>query len=79
MAVYFCFQADSIGFVGQKHKWAVTQLLIKGNNKTHETMLNNLANSIYLLGKYYMTISRKKNYFVKSSLIFLLHAYVFYF
>ena len=50
MAVYFCFQADSIGFAGQKHKWAVTQLLIKGNNKTHETMLNNLANSIYLLG-----------------------------
>ena len=50
MAVYFCFQADSIGFAGQKHKWAVTQLLIKGNSKTHETMLNNLADSIYLLG-----------------------------
>ena len=64
--LYFCFQADSIGFVGQKHKWAVTQLLIKGNNKTHETMLNNLANSIYLLGKYYTYDDfTKKKKFVK--------------
>ena len=44
------FQVDSLEFVGQKHKWLVTQLLIKGQSKTHETLLNNLASSIYLIG-----------------------------
>ena len=47
---FLFFQVDSHEFAGQKHKWLVTQLLIKGHHKSYETMLNNLAKSIYLLG-----------------------------
>ena len=46
------FQVDSLEFPGQKHKWLLTQLLLKGKNKAHETLLDDLAKSLYLLGKY---------------------------
>ena len=45
------FQVDSLEFPGQKHKWLLTQLLLKGKNKAHETLLDDLAKSLYLLGK----------------------------
>ena len=46
------FQVDSLEFPGQKHKWLLTQLLLKGKNKAHETLLDDLAKSLYLLGKH---------------------------
>ena len=33
----------------QRHKWVVTQLLIKGSNKSHQTLLNDLARAAHLL------------------------------
>ena len=36
-------QVDSVEFPGQKHRWIVTQILMKGKKKTHCTMLDNLA------------------------------------
>ena len=50
------FQVDSLEFPGQKHKWLLTQLLLKGKNKAHETLLDDLAKSLYLLGKHKNTI-----------------------
>ena len=51
MKNYIQFQVDSLEFPGQKHKWLLTQLLLKGKNKAHETLLDDLAKSLYLLGK----------------------------
>ena len=45
------FQVDSLEFPGQKHKWLLTQLLLKGKNKAHETLLDDLAKALYLLGE----------------------------
>ena len=50
LVLVLCFQVDSVEFPGQKHRWLLTQILIKGNEKSRLTMLNNLANCLYLIG-----------------------------
>ena len=49
---------DSLEFPGQKHTWILTQLLIKGKEKSYNTMLDNLANCLYLIGKWRGTESK---------------------
>ena len=44
-------QVDSLELPGQKHKGLLTQLLLRGKNKAHEKLLDDLAKSLYLLGK----------------------------
>ena len=44
------FQVDSHEFPGQKHRWLLTQLLLKGQIKAHETLLDDLAKALYLIG-----------------------------
>lgn len=43
------FEVDSLEFPGQKHRWILTQLLIKGKTKSHSTLLDDLANALYLM------------------------------
>lgn len=37
------FEVDSINFPGQKHRWKLSQLLQKGTENSHDSLLNDLA------------------------------------
>ena len=45
------FEVDSREFPNQKHKWALSQFLIKGKHKSHQTLLKDLARALHLLSK----------------------------
>ena len=72
------FQVDSLEFPGQKHKWLLTQLLLKGKNKAHETLLDDLAKSLYLLGRYKKEHTFLLTLMFKNSVITMTLSY-FYF
>ena len=46
------FEVDSREFPNQKHMWALSQFLIKGKNKSHETLLKDLARALHLLSEF---------------------------
>ncbi|XP_022314520.2 uncharacterized protein LOC111119021 isoform X2 [Crassostrea virginica] len=43
------FDVDSVNFPGQVHKWRLTQLLQKGSQRAHNTMLDDAAISLRLM------------------------------
>jgi hypothetical protein len=45
------FEVDSVRFPGQKHRWLLSQVLIKGKQKTRETMRNDIAKALYFVGE----------------------------
>ncbi len=44
------FEVDSVRFPGQKHKWLISQLLLKGKEKIKNTQRDDLANALYFVG-----------------------------